>query len=86
MRAMHQIADLVLPRTDMDGWCTEVLRDRHDRPWIVDRRDEVMANVDRLEAVIDRARAIDVPHADTVGRARTAGDCPCPGRSTLDTS
>src|SRR5919107_819915 len=27
----------------------------------VDRRDEVMANVDRLEAVIERARAIDVP-------------------------
>jgi serine/threonine protein kinase len=31
-------------------------------PWIVDRRGEVMANVDRLEAVIERARAIDVPH------------------------
>lgn len=62
MRAVHEINDLVLPRTDMDEWCIEVLRDRHDHPWIVDRRDEVMANVDRLEAVIERARAIDVPH------------------------
>jgi len=29
---------------------------------IADLRGEVMANVDRLEAVIERARAIDVPH------------------------
>lgn len=62
MRDVHEIADLVLPRTDMDEWCIEVLRDRHDHPWIVDRRGEVMAGVDRLEAVIERARAIDVPH------------------------
>ena len=62
MRAVHEIADLVLPRTDMDEWCIEVLRDRHDHPWIADRRGEVLANVDRLEAVIERARAIDVPH------------------------
>jgi hypothetical protein len=62
MRVVHEIADLVLPRTDMDEWCIEVLRDRHDHPWIVDRRGEVMANVDRLEAVIERARAIEVPH------------------------
>ena len=62
MSAVHEIVDLVLPRTEMDEWCIEVLRDRHDHPWIVDRRDEVMANVDRLEAVIERARAIDVPH------------------------
>ncbi|MFF5297216.1 phosphotransferase enzyme family protein [Paractinoplanes globisporus] len=62
MRAVHGIAGLLLPRTDMDEWCVEVLRDRRDHPWIADRRDEVMANVDRLEAVIERARAIDVPH------------------------
>jgi aminoglycoside phosphotransferase (APT) family kinase protein len=61
MRALHEIHDLVLPRTDMDEWCIEVLRNRHDHPWIADRRGEVMANVDRLEAVIERARAIDVP-------------------------
>src|SRR3954470_17947892 len=61
MRAVHEMADLVLPRTDMDEWCIAVLRDRRDHPWIVDRRDEVMANVDRLEAVIERACAIDVP-------------------------
>ena len=63
MRAVHEITDLVLPRTEIDdGWCIEALRDRRDHPWIVDRRDELMANVDRLEAVIDRARAIEVPH------------------------
>ncbi|GAA4571437.1 hypothetical protein GCM10023193_60340 [Planotetraspora kaengkrachanensis] len=62
MRAVHEVTDLVLPRTDMDEWCIEVLRDRRDHPWIVDRRDEVMVNVDRLEAVIERARAINVPH------------------------
>jgi hypothetical protein len=62
MRAVHEIADLVLPRTAMDEWCIEALRDRQDHPWIGDRRGEVMANVDRLEAVIERARAIDVPH------------------------
>jgi aminoglycoside phosphotransferase (APT) family kinase protein len=62
MRAVHEIADLVLPRTNIDDWCIAMLRDRRDHPWILDRRDEVMANVDRLEAVIERARAIDVPH------------------------
>ncbi len=62
MRAVHEIAGLLLPSTDMDERCIEVLRDQRDHPWIVDRRDEVMANVDRLEAVIEKARAIDVPH------------------------
>jgi aminoglycoside phosphotransferase (APT) family kinase protein len=54
--------DLVLPRTDIDEWCIEALRDRHDHRWIADHRDEVMAGVHRLEAVIEQARAIDVPH------------------------
>jgi hypothetical protein len=40
MRAVHEVSDLALPRTDMDEWCIEVLRDRHDHPWIADRRDE----------------------------------------------
>jgi len=62
MRAVHEIADLALPRADIHERCVEVLRDRRDHPWIADRRDELMANVDRLEAVIERARAIDVPH------------------------
>lgn len=61
MHAVHDIADLVLPSTDMYEWCIESLRDRHDHPWIVDRSSELMANVDRLEAVIERARGIDVP-------------------------
>jgi hypothetical protein len=62
MRAVHEVTDLVLPRTDMHEWCIQALRDRRDHPWIVDRRDEVMANADRLEAVIERARTIELPH------------------------
>ncbi len=63
MRAVHEVTDLVLPRTEIDDeWCIGALRDRRDHPWIVDRRDELMAYVDRLEAVIERARAVDVPH------------------------
>jgi len=61
MRAVHEITDFDLPRTEIDEWCIEALRDRRDHPWIVDRRAEVMERVDRLEAVIERARAIDVP-------------------------
>ncbi|TCC15376.1 hypothetical protein [Kribbella sindirgiensis] len=62
MRAVHDIADLLLPRADLREWCIEALRDRHDHPWLADRRDEVLANVDRLEVVIERARAIDWGH------------------------
>lgn len=32
MRAVHEIADLDLPRTDMDEWCIQVLGDRRDHP------------------------------------------------------
>jgi serine/threonine protein kinase len=36
-------------------------RDRQDHPWVGDRCGELLASVDRLEAVIDKARAIEVP-------------------------
>jgi aminoglycoside phosphotransferase (APT) family kinase protein len=62
MRAVHEVPDLALPRARIDEWCIAVLRDRPDHPWIGSRRGEVMDSVDRLEAVIERARAIDVPH------------------------
>ncbi|GAA0588490.1 aminoglycoside phosphotransferase family protein [Kribbella sandramycini] len=62
MRAVHDLTDLVLPRAELHEWCLEALRDRQDHPWLAGRRDEVLANVDRLEAVMERARAIDVPH------------------------
>ncbi|WP_405059763.1 phosphotransferase [Kribbella sp. NBC_01505] len=62
MRAVHDITDLVLPRAEIHEWCIEALRDRRDHPWLADHRDEILADVDRLEAVIERARAIDVPH------------------------
>lgn len=64
MRGLHDIVDLDidLAPADLDEWCIEALRDRRDHPWISDRRDELLAAVDRLEAVIDEARAIEVPH------------------------
>lgn len=63
MRGVHEIADLDLdlPQADMDEWCIEALRDRRDHPWVGDRRDEVLASVDRLEAVIEKARAVEGP-------------------------
>lgn len=62
LRRVHETTGVDLPRTDLDEWCIEVLRDRYDHPWISDRRDEVAASVDRLETVIERARATTVPH------------------------
>ncbi|WP_166658870.1 phosphotransferase family protein [Kribbella sp. VKM Ac-2571] len=54
--------DIALPRAEIREWCIEALRDRRDHPWLADRRGEILAGVDRLEALIERARAIDVPH------------------------
>ncbi len=55
LRLVHSITDVDLPRTTMDGECIDVLRDQHDHPWIVDRRDQLAGAVDRLETVIDCA-------------------------------
>ena len=63
MRDLHQIVDLdlPLPRADLEEWCIEALRDHRDHPWIAAQRDEVLDWVDRLEAVIETARGIEVP-------------------------
>lgn len=63
MRDVHEIGglDVDLPRADLDEWCIDVLRDRRDHPWVGNRREELLAGVDRLEAVIERARTIEVP-------------------------
>ena len=58
LRAVHEITSLDLPQANMDEWCVEALHDRRDHPWIGDRRDEIMAKVDRLEAVTERARTM----------------------------
>jgi Ser/Thr protein kinase RdoA (MazF antagonist) len=72
MRAVHEITDLDLPRTEIHEWCIEALRDRHDHPWIADLSEEILANVDRLEAVIEQARAIHVPTSSvTMTSSRT---------------
>lgn len=62
LRRVHAITDLDLPRTTLDEWCVEFLRGHIEHPWIVDRRDELAAAVDRLEAVIDGARRTEVPY------------------------
>lgn len=61
MRDLHEITDLDLPHADLHEWCIEALRDRWNHPWIAEHRIEVSAAVDRLEAVIEKARTIDVP-------------------------
>jgi hypothetical protein len=60
VRNLHEQTDIDLPRTELDEWCIEALRDRYDHPWIAGHRDELTMYVDRLEAVIERARAVDV--------------------------
>jgi aminoglycoside phosphotransferase (APT) family kinase protein len=62
LRRVHQIVDVDLPRSTMDERCIEALRDRLAHPWIRDRGEIVSAHLDRLEAVIERARSTDVPH------------------------
>lgn len=60
MRFFHEITDLALPSTRMDEGCIEALRQNRDHPWLGGFRDEVLDSVDRLEVVIDQARAINV--------------------------
>jgi hypothetical protein len=56
LRRVHAIRDVDLPHTTTDEWCIGYLREHLDHPWIADRRDELAAAVDRLEAVTERAR------------------------------
>lgn len=62
LRHVHSITDVNLPHTTMEESCVEFLRGHLDHPWIADRRDQIAAAVDRLEAVIDRARRTELPH------------------------
>ena len=62
LRRVHAITDVYLPRTTLEEWCVEFLRDHIEHPWIVDRRDELTTAIDRLETVIDRARGTEVPY------------------------
>jgi serine/threonine protein kinase len=61
MRSLHEVSGLVLPPTDFETWCIDVLRGKADHPWIAEWRDEIQAAVDRLVALMDSARAVDVP-------------------------
>ena len=62
MRRMHDHPLVDLPRVPLEeSWCVGVLRSRLDHPWISDRRGEIEAQLDRLEEVVIRARAVDAP-------------------------
>lgn len=78
LRMVHAVTDIELPRTSMDEWCIDFLRDQRNHPWIVDRRDELATAIDRLEAAIARARCTDVPyvlvHNDLYGDNLLVGD------------
>lgn len=74
-RAVHEIADLVLPRTDMNEWWIEVLRDRHDHPWIGERRGE-----DAWGTSIGHARSTCPTSRAITTRSRTTS---CGGRWLL---
>lgn len=65
MRRMHDHPLVDLPRLPVEEtWCLETMRDRLDHPWIRDRQGEVEAQLERLEAAIERARA--TPRADVI--------------------
>lgn len=80
MRMTHDVTvdTLELRPVDLAEPSIELLRTELDHPWIRDRRDEVLRMIDRLEAVIDRARAIDRPgvlcHGDLIGDNLLIGD------------
>jgi aminoglycoside phosphotransferase (APT) family kinase protein len=63
MRRVHDTptAGLGLNARGPDEACVADMRALLDHPWIADRQDEVARTVDRLQACIERARAIDPP-------------------------
>ena len=62
VRQVHEVeGSFGLPQTELDEeWSMSSLRERLDHPWIAGRGEELAGFVDRLEAVVDRARAVDV--------------------------
>ena len=78
LRRVHAITDVNLPDATMDDGRVQFLRDHLDHPWIADRRDDLAAAVDRLEAAIDRARRTEAPnvlvHHDLYGDNMLVGD------------
>ncbi|MEO6350048.1 MAG: phosphotransferase, partial [Candidatus Limnocylindrales bacterium] len=62
MSELHAIDDLDLPRIESDMAYGPMLRELVDHPWLAKYRGEIEAHVDRLEAVLERTKAIDVPH------------------------
>lgn len=62
LRRLHEVRNVDLTRTAMDeAFIFEHLGTRLDHPWIRGRADELRVALDRLEVVIHRARAVEVP-------------------------
>jgi hypothetical protein len=60
LRRVHDHPLVDLPAVVIEEPAIANLRERLDHPWIRDRRAEVEAHIERLETVIERARAIEV--------------------------
>ena len=71
LRLVHDHPPIDLPPVMHHEHSIEALRQRLDHPWIVDRRSEVERYLERLEAVIERARLVaattTVVHTDFGG-------------------
>lgn len=61
LRLLHDHPLVDLPLTPIEEPAIEFLRGHLDHPWIADRADEIVRMVDRLDAAIDAARAVQVP-------------------------
>ncbi|WP_433162307.1 phosphotransferase enzyme family protein [Kribbella sp. CA-247076] len=56
LKRVHALEGIDLPAATMDEPAIWPLREILDHPWIADRRDVLVASIDRLERAIDRAR------------------------------
>jgi Ser/Thr protein kinase RdoA (MazF antagonist) len=61
LRQVHELGDRPgLPRVTLNEPEIRALGERLDHPWIVERRDEVAAAIDRLDETIERVRSKSV--------------------------
>ena len=80
LRRVHDLPldRLILPAPPPTHDLLDLLRPRLTHPWVADRRDVLVAWLDRFEAVLARARAITVPdvlsHDDLDGANVLIGD------------
>lgn len=62
LQRIHSTAGVDVPRTTLAEPDIRKLKNNVDHPWVRDRRDELVAYIERLERVITRAKATTVEH------------------------